>query len=409
MSIRRPAHVAVLGAGIMGSSVALFLARKGVHVTLVDIEDEPFCGASRWNEGKIHLGYLYAGDPTRKTARGLLPGGMAFKRLTEELIGCSLQPVITPEDDIYLVHGDSVVSAKAMEHYFNEITTLVRAHPDSNRYLVDTSHSKMHALSHRELAGVTDSPVIVGGYRVPERSVQTDWVADRFIEALDAEPRIELALSTRVKRVRPAGATIDGPWLVDTNPVLDSAYDSVINALWQERLTIDATAGLEPEAGWSHRYRLSLFVRTARRVNAPSAVLATGPFGDIKNYTGSDFYLSWYPTGLLAEGHAESPPAVPDLNELARNEIIHSIIATLGDLLPAVKSVAAEAVDVALEGGWVFALGRGSLADPHATLHRRDRFGVRRHGSYVSIDTGKYSTAPWLARQIADSMTGDGA
>ena len=55
-------------------------------------------------------------------------------------------------------------------------------------------------------------------------------------------------------------------------------------------------------------------------------------------------------------------------------------------------------------GGWVFAAGSGSLADPHATLRQRDKFGVRRRGTYYSVDTGKYSTAPWLAKRIAGEI-----
>ena len=71
--MKRKASVAVLGAGIMGGATALFLARRGVRVVLFDAAAEPFCGASRWNEGKIHLGFLYSGDPSLRTARRLLP------------------------------------------------------------------------------------------------------------------------------------------------------------------------------------------------------------------------------------------------------------------------------------------------------------------------------------------------
>ena len=71
-------------------------------------------GASRWNEGKIHLGYLYAADPSLATARRVLDGGLAFKPLTERLIGQSLDAVTSPVDDIYLVHRRSVVDADAM-------------------------------------------------------------------------------------------------------------------------------------------------------------------------------------------------------------------------------------------------------------------------------------------------------
>ena len=52
----------------MGSATALFLSRRRVRVTLFDAADQPFAGASRWNEGKIHLGYLYTADPSLDTA-----------------------------------------------------------------------------------------------------------------------------------------------------------------------------------------------------------------------------------------------------------------------------------------------------------------------------------------------------
>ena len=50
------------------------------------------------------------------------------------------------------------------------------------------------------------------------------------------------------------------------------------------------------------------------------------------------------------------------------------------------------------------AAGQGALSDPNSSLHRRSDYGIARLGSYYSIDTGKYSTAPWLARQVADSI-----
>ena len=44
------------------------------------------------------------------------------------------------------------------------------------------------------------------------------------------------------------------------------------------------------------------------------------------------------------------------------------------------------------------------MSDPSSTLHRRSDYGVARVGNYVSVDTGKYSTAPWLARSIAREL-----
>ena len=399
-----PSHVAVLGAGIMGSSVALFLARRGFHVTLLDAANQPFSGASRWNEGKIHLGHLYAGDTSMQTARAVLAGGLAFKSLTEELIGCSLREATTPEDDIYLVHRESVASPEATARYYETVTELARNHPQSRDYLVDISQSRVRRLSRRELENIADTRTILAGFRVPERSVFTNWVADRFVDALDAEARIELRLGTRITGIQPA-ANSDGSWALEANPSIRRPFKFVVNALWHGRLAIDRAVGLNPEPGWSHRYRLSLFVRTAAPVQAPSAILATGPFGDIKNYTGQDFYLSWYDAGLLARGELILPPNLPPLDDLAEKEIAHSIVEHLGHLVPAAKQVAAAAVDMKVRGGWVFAAGRGSLADPHSTLHRRDHFGIRQLGSYLSVDTGKYSSAPFLAREVASRIT----
>jgi hypothetical protein len=397
-------RVAVLGAGIMGSSLALFLARKGAQVTLIDALSKPFSGASRWNEGKVHLGYLYAADPSLKTARALLPGGIAFKRLTEELIGMPLEPVTTAEDDIYLVHRDSIIAPDVMQHYFGAVSALVRDHPDASNYLVDACGSTSRPLSRAELEELTGADTVVAGFRVVEHSVWTGWVADRYVDALLAEPRIELMLNTQVSGVRPAGTPVDGPWHVEAQPSLPASFDFVINALWEGRLAVDATVGLKDDPGWSHRYRLSLFVHTDRRLDIPSAVLALGPFGDIKNYTGHEFYLSWYPAGLVAEGLSLSPPALPFLDDVARGAITNSVVTELGRVIPSITELAAWAQMTTLDGGWVFAGGRGSLRDPFATVHKRYGFGIRRLGSYISVDTGKYSIAAWLAQRVVEQI-----
>ena len=62
---------------------------------------------------------------------------------------------------------------------------------------------------------------------------------------------------------------------------------------------------------------------------------------------------------------------------------------------------------IEIGGGWVFAAATGSLSDPHSTLHHRKDFGITRRGRYVSVDTGKYSTAPWLARKLVSDFAGE--
>jgi len=398
-------RVAVLGAGILGSATALFLARRGAHVTVFDGAAVPLAGASRTNEGKIHLGYLYAADPSLDTARRLLQGGLAFRPLVEELIGTSIDPAVSIADDTYVIHRSSVVGVDDTARYYDAVTRLVAAHPAASTYLVPADQPRVERLAPRELDADYDRALIIAGFRVPERSVSTEWIADRMVTALAAQPRIELRMHTRIVRVV-APTTLQRPLRVETGLGTEGPFDAVINALWDGRLAIDADLGLPLPATWSHRYRLSAFVRTVQPVHVPSVVVATGPFGDVKNYTGRDLYLSWYPTGLVAEGNDVKAPVVPPIDDCARARLLDDMFERLGALVRPVGALRPLVASARLAGGWVYAAGRGPLDDRRSTLHRRDRVGITRVGDYLSVDTGKYSIAPWLAQQVARQLTG---
>lgn len=398
-------RVAILGAGIMGASLAIMMARKGFAVFLFDKEDEPVACASRWNEGKIHLGYLYGADPSLLTARHLLSGGLCFGTLVSQLIGCDLEAHTTFSDDLYLVHRASIVGVEELQTTFERVDALLRGHADSSRYLVDVSAARSKRLSNSELADVTSAEEIVGGFQVPERSVNTRWIADRLGEVLKSEPNLSLRMASKVLSAQPAGG-IDGQWGIAVEGETSEVFDIVVNCLWEGRLAVDRTAGLEAVPGWSHRYRLCLFGRTRRPIDVPSAVVALGPFGDIKNYDGRNFYLSWYPSGLLAESNELSIEA-PKLPAAAgQQRFIDDVREKISALVPSVVSIFDDVERLEVRGGFVFAQGRGSLSDPKATIHRRDQFGVHRLGNYLSIDTGKYSTAPWLADRLVKQLCG---
>jgi glycine/D-amino acid oxidase-like deaminating enzyme len=404
IALMKAGHVAILGSGIMGSSAALALAARGIRVTLFEARERPFQGASRWNEGKIHLGYTYSAHRSLQTARHLIPGGLAFKRLTERHIGQSIESAVTTHDDTYLIHHDSVTSVAEMESYVAGVDALLAEEPRASDYIGELKGNRSRRLSSAELAQSYNTEKIHAGFRVPEKSVSTLWLADKFVQALEAEPKIELALKTRVTGVQPSKGSMDGPFQIETDAGAAGPFDFVINALWEGRPAIDAGLGILPPAPWSHRLRLVIFVQTDKPLSVPSTVIATGPFGDIKRYPGRDFYLSWYAAGLLAEGTALAPPPVPELNETDKQKRIDAIFHELGAFIPGVKAVQKDAQAIQFEGGWVYACGQGALSDPASTLHRRDSANIHRAGGYISIDTGKYSIAPWLAEQVAAAI-----
>lgn len=396
-------RVAVLGAGIMGTCTALYLARLGCRVDLFDEAPAPLSGASRWNEGKIHLGYLYAASSSLATAQAVLPGGLAFRTRIEELIGRSIDEAIAAEDDLYLVHRGSVVGMETVQTYFESVASLVRDHPEASRYLADARRSCAEPLPRRQLEQLADTAVVAGGFRVRERSVSTTWIADRLVDAVENTSAIQLHLGERVLAVRgPAGRP--NRWDVETAVGVHDAFDVVVNALWHGRPAIDRGVGDCLDRERHHRYRVALFVRTRTALPIASAVVSAGPYGDVKNYNGRDFYVSWYPVGLLTSGEAVDHPPVPVLDDPQRSRLAAEIFDALGAILPPVRAIQRSAEQVRVAGGWVYAQARGRLDDPASTLHRRDRLGVKWHGRYASVDTGKYSVAPYLAREIAHAI-----
>jgi glycine/D-amino acid oxidase-like deaminating enzyme len=385
----------------MGCSLALFLARNGAHVSLFDEAAEPFTGASRWNEGKIHLGYLYAGDPSLDTARKLIDGGLLFRDLVQELLEEDISPAVSPRDDIYLAHRSSIVDADWMSGYFKAVSGLIRSHPSADRYFSDLTNAGSVGLTAAELRNVTRSDAIVAGFRVPERSILTNWVADRYIAAIKAEPSIELLSNVRIEAV--AGSA--DKWRVSANPAITDSFDVIVNCLWHGREAVDRASGFAASAGQtSYRYRASAFLRCQETCKLPSAVLAVGAFGDIKNYNDRDLYLSWYGEGLV-EDRTDGPSAI-GLDAHAKDRILAGTVNRLSEYFPELVDIVRRPSSLDVAGGWVVARGTGSLDDPLSPLHRRDRFGISRFGSYFSVDTGKYSTAPWLAKRLANEITG---
>ena len=86
---------------------------------------------------------------------------------------------------------------------FDAISALMREHPDAARYLVDVSDARTDEIDADELRADWPDADIVAGFRVPERSVDTQWVADRLAAAVAAETGVTLRLGTAVVGVEP--------------------------------------------------------------------------------------------------------------------------------------------------------------------------------------------------------------
>jgi hypothetical protein len=113
-------RVAVLGAGIQGTCAAFALAAAGHRVDLYDRNAACVTETSAQNEGKIHLGYVYANDPSRRTARMMARGALCFAPLMRRWLGSAFDRVPVSSPFRYAVNAASLLTVDAIRGHFDD-------------------------------------------------------------------------------------------------------------------------------------------------------------------------------------------------------------------------------------------------------------------------------------------------
>lgn len=73
----------IIGAGLYGLYAALYCAKKGQHVTVIETDEEPFSRATYINQARVHMGYHYP----RSLSTAMKSAGY-FKRFVEDFSFC---------------------------------------------------------------------------------------------------------------------------------------------------------------------------------------------------------------------------------------------------------------------------------------------------------------------------------
>ncbi|MFZ5791294.1 MAG: FAD-dependent oxidoreductase [Pseudomonadota bacterium] len=400
-------RIAVLGAGIQGACAGLLLARRGSTVDLFDQEPAPLMRASRWNEGKIHLGFVFARDPSARTALAMLQGSLHFADILEELTGRPLDDAVLSERFTYIVHRGGMMAPEEVRAHFRLVADRYRDLRRSlgKRYLGERSDFVFEEIARRELPEAYDAARCAAAFRTVERSVDPGIVARRLADAVGACPGLQFLGSRRIERLSRDAA---GRFLVHEAGTgsRHGPYDHVVNALWEDRLRIDAGLGIEPGRAWLHRYKLAIHAEGAGGV-APSTTIMLGSFGDVVNFGDGRYYLSWYPSCRIGTSTLLAPPDFEaDVTDGMRRRILKETLAGLATVVPAVAELDLARARVEVRGGYIFAWGESDIEDRGSELHNRFDIGVRSAGNHHSIDTGKYCMAPLFARTVTERICG---
>jgi glycine/D-amino acid oxidase-like deaminating enzyme len=400
-------RVAVLGAGLQGACVAMELARGGVDVDLYDKADRCMAGASSHNEGKIHLGYVYANDPTRRTARMMIEGALSFAPLLRRWLGSGLASVPVSEPFHYVVHRDSLLGTAEVEAHFRDcheiaVRVLDGAEPD---YFGSDPRVAPRPLSARESEALFDAAAVTAAYSSSEIAVDPHGLATAVRKRLGADPRIRCRTSTEVRAVTPDADGVDVHSVADGTGTSER-YDQVVNALWDGRLGVDATAGVQPDRPWLYRVKHYLRLTPGSSPGLGSTTILLGAFGDVVTYDDGGAFLSWYPVGRRGASRDLTPPAWPlVLDPEAQDATRRATRAGLAEAVVAVREIPQEAIESStVEGGIIIAHGHTDIDDPESVLHERHAIGPRSFGRYHTVDTGKLTMAPLFGVRTAERV-----
>ncbi len=404
------AGVTVLGAGLTGAATALELASRGVEVTLVDRDERPGNRASLRNEGKIHLGLLYANDRSLASAAFQLRGALCFRRLLTAWVGPEADDLACSTPFSYLVANDSLLPPDQLSEHYESVEDLYQRHLKDDR-TADYLGRRPARLWERDSATGSlpfNSRRLRAVFRTAELAIDTDRLALLLRRAVAGSARIRFLPSHHVRSVERRSGAFDvegsapaGAWKIRT--------DQVVNALWEGRLAIDRTAGVHVEPGWVHRLKYRVIARLPQRLRTgPSATIVLGRYGDVVVRRDGTAYLSWYPSGLRGWTHDLSPP--PEWDAPCRGEvdsgeasgIAREFLHVLEDWYPGIG----DSEPIAVDAGSILAWGRSDVDDPASALHNRSCVGVVSQDGYHSIEPGKLTTAPLVAVQAAAAVLG---
>ncbi|HET9466004.1 MAG TPA: FAD-dependent oxidoreductase, partial [Gemmatimonadales bacterium] len=385
------------------------LARRGIAVTLIDQDERPLNRASLRNEGKVHLGFIYANDRSLGTAFMQIDGALRFRSILARWLGRDEDWLVPSSPFYYLVAADSVLTPDRLAEHYSAVEHRVRELLEQNAqldYLGTRPRSLVRRLEDSEIAAYFDPSRFAAGFATSELAVDTTVLAEALRRAVARSANVTfmasheaLAISEEANGFHVEGDSPAGLWSIQAC--------QVVNAMWERRLRFDRQLGIPPPENLLHRLKFRVIGRLPQALRAaPSVSMVLGRYGDVVVRSDGTAYLSWYPAGLRGWSHDVEPPqdwnpaCRGELDPAQAREIASEIKAGIAQWFPGMARFEPLQVDA----GAIVALGRSDVDDARSELHDRTRIGVKSRGAYHSVDSGKLTTAPLFAIEAADRV-----
>ncbi|MCU0790061.1 MAG: FAD-binding oxidoreductase, partial [Nitratireductor sp.] len=183
-------RVAVLGGGLQGCCLAIELADRGVDVTLIDRNDRLLTRAAAANEGKVHLGYMYASDPSLRTARTMLRGALAFGKIIGRQLGVAPETLAHSKPATYVVHRDSQRPPAEALDYLDAVHRLIGEEAgEASSYFGADIRQPLRRWSPSEVAASFNPEAILAAADTCEVAVDPVKLTDRLRKRVEETGR----------------------------------------------------------------------------------------------------------------------------------------------------------------------------------------------------------------------------
>lgn len=386
--------ITIIGAGLQGSSIALALSKRGFAVTLLESKAEPLLGASLRNEGKIHLGFVYALDGDGSTRKIMLEGALSFGSLIESWCGNVPWEEWRSENFNYLVMPDSLITSKQLEYSYQDISkSIANLESASTRkiYLGRPLSWVWRKSREVNLMGETIRGDI---FETEEVSIDPCRFSEFIAQKVKGDRNISFHGGVTVRSAQRRGCGFELE-IIENGSISKILSDIVINCSWEDRLRLDKTVGIEPyppECSYRIKYQILLKPKDYSKVRAVTMV--QGPYGDIVPWKDGTVYLSWYPKSCT---YFSALP--PDYDyESKASKVAEESLDAISKLFPLLS----DSEIISSLPGIIVAHGQSDVDQIDSDLHKRNIIGPRAYDGWWSVDTGKLTTAPYFAEQTAE-------
>ncbi len=390
--------IIIMGGGIQGCCVALYFAKSGYKVCIIDKNNNLLSGASANHEGKIHLGFVYSNDKTFGTAEKMLVDALNFSKSIEYLIDEKIDwDKLKSKKFIYLVPKNSLVKEKELDDFFELIqikyTQLLNTDKDLN-YLgkrPDKIYNKIN------IPDNFSSDFFECCYETEEYSINQTILNEKIIECIKKN-NVTIFLQNNIENVNKINNFFE---IITDKGTYYS--DKLINCLWDGKNKIDNCVIKTKTFDTNYRFKFGIISNKIDSLtNHNSITMVNGPFGDFVNF--NDYmYFSWYPYSMKGFLCSDKPPDNWSISNLIKDEKL--FLSSHTEIFNYIFQQKFNFINPKIIGGIIVAKGNKDIDDVNSTLHERNEQRIQVYDKYCTISTGKFTSAPFNAMFIKHAFT----